>query len=157
MKNYICEGDTLEVTAGSDIASGAPVLSGGLFGVATNSAKTGEVVAVRVKGVYELAKATGASWSLGDKLYWDASESEVTKTAAGNLPIGFAYQAAGSADAVGLVLLVSEVSGQSVAVADIATADGSDAGTTQTLANATKVKVNAILAALRAAGLMATS
>jgi len=35
------------------------------------------------------------------------------------------------------------------------TADGSDAATTQALANALKVKVNALLAALKAAGLMA--
>lgn len=34
------------------------------------------------------------------------------------------------------------------------TADGSDAGTTQALANALKVKVNALLTALKAAGFM---
>lgn len=42
----------------------------------------------------------------------------------------------------------------SVAVADIATADGSDPATTQALANATKAKVNALLAAMRTAGLL---
>ena len=42
------------------------------------------------------------------------------------------------------------------AIADIATADGSDPATTQALANATKAKVNAILAMLRAAGIIAT-
>lgn len=41
------------------------------------------------------------------------------------------------------------------AIANIATADGSDPATTQALANATKAKVNAILAALRAAGVIA--
>lgn len=41
-----------------------------------------------------------------------------------------------------------------VNVAACATADGSDAGTTQALANALKVKVNAILTALKNAGLM---
>lgn len=39
-------------------------------------------------------------------------------------------------------------------IAAITTADGSDAGTTQTLANATKAKVNAILVALKEHGLM---
>jgi len=39
-------------------------------------------------------------------------------------------------------------------VAACATADGSDAGTTQTLANALKVSVNAILTALKEHGLM---
>lgn len=41
------------------------------------------------------------------------------------------------------------------AVADIATADGSDPATTQALANATKAKVNALLASLRAGGFLA--
>ena len=36
------------------------------------------------------------------------------------------------------------------ALADISTADGTDAATTQALANATKAKVNALLAILRA-------
>lgn len=45
---------------------------------------------------------------------------------------------------------------QGSAIADIATADGSDAATTQALANATKAKVNVILAALRAHGLIDT-
>lgn len=49
----------------------------------------------------------------------------------------------------------SSLAGQAAHVADVTTPDGSDAGTTQTLANALKVKVNAILAALQAAGLMA--
>ncbi len=40
-------------------------------------------------------------------------------------------------------------------VTDISTADASDLATAITLANATKAKVNALLASLRAAGLMA--
>lgn len=42
-------------------------------------------------------------------------------------------------------------------VAAEATANGSDAATTQALANALKTKVNAILTALKNAGLMASS
>lgn len=42
-------------------------------------------------------------------------------------------------------------------VAPIATADGSDATTTQALANATKTTVNGIIAALVAADLMASA
>lgn len=41
------------------------------------------------------------------------------------------------------------------AVADITTANGSDATTTQALANATKAKVNELLGVLRDAGLLA--
>lgn len=41
------------------------------------------------------------------------------------------------------------------AVANVSTADGSDAATTQALANALKAKVNALLAELRQAGVIA--
>ena len=41
-------------------------------------------------------------------------------------------------------------------VTNVTTPDGSDAGTTQTLANANKAKINQILAALRSAGLLDT-
>lgn len=43
-----------------------------------------------------------------------------------------------------------------VAVANIATADATDAATTQTLANVNKAKINALLTALRTAGIIAT-
>ena len=46
---------------------------------------------------------------------------------------------------------------QAAVVAAEATANGSDAATTQALANALKVKVNAILTALKAAKLMASA
>ena len=41
------------------------------------------------------------------------------------------------------------------AVANIATADASDPATTQALANANKAKINALLAAMRTAGILA--
>lgn len=44
---------------------------------------------------------------------------------------------------------------RAAAVADVATADGTDAGTTQTLANALKAKMNDLLTKLRTAGLLA--
>lgn len=47
------------------------------------------------------------------------------------------------------------VVGDQAAIADIATADGSDPATTQALANAIKAKFNILLAELRTAGLIA--
>ena len=53
-------------------------------------------------------------------------------------------------------LLAGETTLQRIAANVVAegTANGSDAATTQALANALKVKVNALLAALKTAGLM---
>lgn len=48
------------------------------------------------------------------------------------------------------------VEGKQAAIANIATADATDEASAVTLANATKAKVNAILAELRAANLIAT-
>jgi len=45
---------------------------------------------------------------------------------------------------------------QAAAVADIATVDATDLATAITLANANKAKINALLASLRAAGVIAT-
>lgn len=45
---------------------------------------------------------------------------------------------------------------KAAAIAPIATADGSDPATTQALANANKAKINALIAALKTAGLMAS-
>lgn len=45
----------------------------------------------------------------------------------------------------------------STVIAAIATANGSDPATTQALANANKAKINELIAALKTAGLMATS
>jgi predicted RecA/RadA family phage recombinase len=177
MQNYICEGETIEVTAGGAIASGDPVLSGSIFGIATNSAASGDVVAVRRKGVYTLAKATGTAWSIGDKLFWDAAEAELTKTALGNTPAGFAYSAAGSGDATGLVLLASNQGYKQAAVvaalgsttnltaiagsyADLAAARTSVntlAGEVEARLDALDAKVDAILTSLKAAGAMAAS
>lgn len=65
-----------------------------------------------------------------------------------------------TSDAVAALLeLVSDlyttgVIGKQAAVADIATADATDLATAQALANATKAKVNALLATLRTAGVI---
>lgn len=57
---------------------------------------------------------------------------------------GFPRSLAGLYDRVGLL------EGKTDAITAVTTPDGSDAGTTQTLANALKVKLNALIAALNA-------
>ena len=43
-------------------------------------------------------KASGAAWSIGDALYWDATAKNFTKTSSGNTLCGFAVEAKLSAD-----------------------------------------------------------
>lgn len=104
MKNFQARGDVLEITAAADIDSGQGVKAGVLFGVAAADIKEGARGVINLTGVYQLPKATGTSWSLGDAVYW--SGTAATKaTTAGNLLIGVAAADAASAAALGLVRL----------------------------------------------------
>jgi predicted RecA/RadA family phage recombinase len=100
MKNSIQPGNVLTIVAAADIASGDPVLigpdPGGLVGVACGSALTGAEVEVAVNGVFELPKLTTDVVAVGDLLYYDLSEAELTKTATNNTLAGIATKAAGN-------------------------------------------------------------
>jgi predicted RecA/RadA family phage recombinase len=107
MKNYIQEGAIVTVVAPAEVASGAGLLFGQLFGVALRAAANGAEVDVQVKGVVTLPKAAG-SIAVGVLLYWDNTNKRATTTASGNRPIGFHVGKAanaGDADAPILVLL----------------------------------------------------
>ncbi len=52
------------------------------------------------------AKATGAAWVKGQKLYWSTANSNFTTTATGNTLRGFAAETAASGDTTGTVELV---------------------------------------------------
>ncbi len=109
MRNYVQRGDTVTLIAPAALASGEPFAVGAIFGVASGAAGNGaEVEAARV-GVFDLPKATGAAWSVGDRLYWDNSAKKVTKTATSNIFIGAALAAAQSGATTGRVLLAGGV------------------------------------------------
>lgn len=101
MKNYLGPGDIVEVPApAGGVASGDFVLVGVLGGVAQVAAAAGVIVPiVRKPGNYTLPKATGAAWTKGDALYWDATAKNFTKTSAGNTRYGAAAADALNADA----------------------------------------------------------
>lgn len=161
-QNLIACGDRIDYTvpASTTIASGDPVLIGDKLGVALVSGTEGDIIAVQLEGVFELPKKTHAAdeaLTLGAPVYFDAVAKKVTKASAAkvNKHIGYAFAAAGSTAATAQILLASSANEpQAVNVAQITTVNGSDAATTQTLANDTKTSVNAILTALKAAGIM---
>lgn len=160
MENRVSDGKVLTLTAPSGgVVSGSVYKVGSMIVVAVITASEAESFTAENKGVFTCAKTTSQAWAEGDPLYWVVSTSKFSTVAAGNTFAGYASAVAGSADTTGSVLLVgagSAVALQGDAVADVATADGSDATTTQALANALKVKVNALLAELRQASVIAT-
>lgn len=107
MKNYVQDGTTLPLIAPYDVASGAGFLVGAIFAVACAAALSGAPVEGKTKGVFDLARVTGAStdWTAGTRLYWDNTAKVITKTASGNTLIGVALTAAAIGDATGRVRL----------------------------------------------------
>jgi predicted RecA/RadA family phage recombinase len=94
MKNFVAAGDTLTITAGADIASGAGVLVGSLFGVAAGAIANGAQGVINLTGVYDLPKAGSQAWTVGALVYWTGTAC--TTTASTNKLIGVAVAAVGS-------------------------------------------------------------
>ncbi|WP_424363597.1 DUF2190 family protein [Methylocystis parvus] len=105
-KNFVQCGDTLELAAPYDRNSGEGALIGALFGVAMVDVLNGVSANFALEGVFTLAKATGAAWTVGAAIYWDDSAKNCTTTSAGNTRIGVATAAAGSGDTTGNVRLI---------------------------------------------------
>jgi predicted RecA/RadA family phage recombinase len=98
-KNYVQPGRLLTVPAPTGGAvSGAPVLIGSLFGVAQHDAAEGADLEILTEEVVELPKATPLAIDLGDRLFWNTTDSVLDKTATAQLCVGVAVVAAASAD-----------------------------------------------------------
>lgn len=107
MKNFIANGETINITAAAAIASGRGVLVGSIFGVAEGAAAIGETAVIRLVGVFALPKAPSQAWTVGQTIYWDAAASRTTNVLTGNTRIGIATQAVagGVGDTTGIVRL----------------------------------------------------
>lgn len=105
MKSFVQPGNQITVPAPANVTSGAGVLVGSIFGVAAYDALSGADVEIAVEGVYAIAKATGAAWTVGARIYWDDTAKNCTTTASTNKLIGVATAAAASGDTSGKVRL----------------------------------------------------
>ena len=96
MKNFVQEGRTVTATAAAKISGGDGMLTGSLFGVVCHDALKGEDVEIRVDGVFDMDKDTGAGSAVTafGKVYWKAAAKKVTGAAAGNTLIGVGMAAA---------------------------------------------------------------
>jgi len=109
MKNFIQNGDVLDLTAPYDVASGAGFLIGSLFAVAVTAAASGAPVEGKTNGVYDLKYTVAAAAAVGDTVYWDDTAKNVTKTASTNKKIGVCAKAAASGDATMRVKLIPTI------------------------------------------------
>ena len=106
MKNFINEGDTLDVVAPSGgVVSGSLYVIGSLVGVATTTVAAGVSFALKTSGVFELPKLSTDVFVAGAKLYWDATNLWLTVAAGSNTQVGVVAEPAANPSAVGRVLL----------------------------------------------------
>lgn len=97
MKNFVQAADTITVTAPADVLSGAGMIVGLMFGVASSDALSGASVEMATEGVFTLPKATGVSIGEGVRVFWDNTAKNVTTTATSNNCIGWAVGVGGYA------------------------------------------------------------
>jgi predicted RecA/RadA family phage recombinase len=107
MQNFVHKGDVLPLTAPATVLSGAGALIGGtIFGVACADYTSGDIHAeFAVTGVFDLAKVSLQSWSVGNIIFWDNSAKLATTVASGNVKIGVATKVAANPSSTGRVRL----------------------------------------------------
>lgn len=107
-RNYIQPGENLDLTAPTGgVTSGVGALIGRLFGIATATVAAASTFVMRRVGVWSMAKTSAQAWSVGDKIYWDSTNSVATATlTAGFRFIGICVSAAANPSSTGYVLLV---------------------------------------------------
>jgi predicted RecA/RadA family phage recombinase len=106
MKNYIQAGENISLAAAPyDVASGAGVLAGVLFGIAQGSALSGSPVTIARRGVFQVNKTGAQAWAVGAKIYWDDTAKDFTSVATANRVVGCAVLAATNPSDAGTILL----------------------------------------------------
>jgi predicted RecA/RadA family phage recombinase len=95
MKAYVQPGKSLTVTApAGGVLSGQGILIGTLFGIAQYDAVEGAELEILTEGVVEIGKTSALQIDVGDRLFWDATNKVVNKTATAQVCVGIAVAAA---------------------------------------------------------------
>lgn len=95
MKNYIQEGESLTLTPAAAVASGVGYLFGAaLFGVAKANVAANAAGEFLTEGVVEIGKTSALAIAVGDRVFWDATNSVVNKTTTAQQCVGVAVEAA---------------------------------------------------------------
>lgn len=102
---YVQKGEALDYRPSENVNAGDIIVQGGLIGIARLDIKAGELGALALTGVFEINKASGIQFAVGDAVYWSAADMVVTSSSTGTTYIGRAVTvAAASADSVCILL-----------------------------------------------------
>ena len=92
-QNYVKRDGVVTYTnAATAVSAGAVVDLGDQYAVAIKDIAANGTGPVRTKGIYDFTLATNIAVNVGDKLYWDASSTQVTSTATADKYIGSAVE-----------------------------------------------------------------
>ncbi len=92
--NFVHKGDVVTVVSPSGgVSSGDPVLIGEIFGVALHDAVAGAALELGIEGVFTLPGDTNLVIAQGDRVFWDATNGWVDKTATAQVAAGRATTA----------------------------------------------------------------
>jgi predicted RecA/RadA family phage recombinase len=107
MITFVQEGDVLDLDPGATVATGTGCLFGAaLFGVAAVDAVSGTASSFVVRGVVTIAKTSALAISVGDRLFWDATNKVVNKTSTAQQQVGIAVAAADNPSSTVKMLLM---------------------------------------------------
>ncbi len=150
----VSDGKHFDYTPNADVSAGAIVAINQFLGVAKLDIPANKLGALHTFHVVRVPKATGAGTDIafGTNLFWDVDPGVASKTAADGRHMGVCVNAASVTDAFVDVMLRPAAIGTAANVAALAQTIG---GTySQTQVQAISTAVDAILTALKNAGLM---
>lgn len=111
MKNYVQEGDHIEITAGAAYSAGDLIEVGNLHGVATTDIANGSTGIIALEGVFTLPKQTGAAGDAvagaGSPVYFKTGKVTGNSDTGANKLVGHALEAANQAAATVKVRLAN--------------------------------------------------
>jgi predicted RecA/RadA family phage recombinase len=97
---YVQDGEVLTLAPGADVAVGVGYLFGAaIFGVAVNTTASGVAGPFVCDGVVTIGKTSALAISVGDRLFWDATNKVVNKTTTAQQCVGVAVMAAANPSA----------------------------------------------------------
>lgn len=110
MKNFVQEGEYIEITAGANIVAGELVEFGQLHGVAVADIANGEKGIIAMEGVFTLPKLTGAAGdacTAGGKVYFSSGSVTGTDASGTRLLVGHSLAVANQAATTAVVRLAN--------------------------------------------------
>lgn len=105
------EGNYVDYTpSGADVDAGDVIDLGDLVGIAERDIPDGVQGALAIEGAFTVAKKTGETWTLGQKLVWDQGTESFSNNASYSEAVaGLAAADAASGDATGILKLTPGV------------------------------------------------